>query len=179
MGHILYHFRRLTLPRDSSFYLNFFVNSRFVFCASENRDMHCIIGKGGVDNMSIEENKAIITRNRRRYGYNMNLGEVLECIKDIKGEVDRNRENDPDCYDWIASTLNAISLSIHNHSLEEGILPSSYLQFSDVNRLKRAGYRTLERDVSDLWTIIEELPCRNKNEKIVCNENCELMDSAS
>ena len=39
MGHILYHFRRSTLPRDSSFYLNFFVNSRFVFCASENRDM--------------------------------------------------------------------------------------------------------------------------------------------
>ena len=69
-------------------------------------------------------------------------------------------------------------MSITNHSLEEGILPSSYAHTNSDNfKRERTGYRNLERDVNDLWTIIDELPCRKKTQ--TSNDKCKIIDYIS
>ncbi len=47
--------------------------------------------------MSSTANLSVITRNRRRYNSNMNLGEVLDCIQDIIEELKRDHWDSPDC----------------------------------------------------------------------------------
>lgn len=112
--------------------------------------------------MSSEGNMIRTMRRRRNYGLNMNLGQVLECIKDIMDELKENYNENDECAQWIFRTLIEVSASIRMHSLEEGILPASYPLSGDEDaefKMKRTDYRARERDVEDLIKLVEDLPC--------------------
>ncbi len=111
--------------------------------------------------MPIEENGFKITRSRENYPLNMNLGEVIECIRDIRFELDENQCGCPDCSSWITSALLSVEMSLRLHSMEEGVLPSEYQVFEGDNfKEKRSRHRTLEHEVSNLWAVINQMPCR-------------------
>ena len=126
--------------------------------------------------MLLEANQPKITRNRRRYNSEMNLGEVMDCIKDIMDELKRSPSKCSDGTEWIRDALWHVNLSLMMHSLEEGVLPASYSRSEKGDfKTERAGYRTLERDVKDLWTIVDELPCRRSPE----HEKANSLDKCS
>ena len=109
------------------------------------------------------QNKSKITKYRRQYQYYMTIGEMLDCIRDISDEIDQCE--DRDCVEWVKSALLSVRMSLINHSLEEGVLPRSESHDGDDKYMtKRKKYRNLEQEVEDMWSVIDNLSCRQKAE---------------